>query len=59
MHLARTLVNWHLFRAARQKSRQFTQAANAGVGMTPHVKLNVQIPADCTARAFFFLINFS
>jgi hypothetical protein len=27
----RTWVNCHLFRAARQKSRQFTQAANAGV----------------------------
>lgn len=27
----RTWVNCHLFRAAQQKSRQFTQAATAGV----------------------------
>jgi hypothetical protein len=26
--------------------------------MTPHVKLNVQMPADCSARVFPFLTNF-
>jgi predicted PurR-regulated permease PerM len=31
VHLARTWLNCHLFRAAQQKSRQFNQAANAGV----------------------------
>jgi len=29
-------------------------AVDGGVGMTPHVKLNVQMPADCSARVFFF-----
>ncbi len=31
MHLAWTWLNCHLFSATRQKSRQFNQAANAGV----------------------------
>jgi len=35
-------------------TRKDTRALYSGVGMTPHVKINVQIPADCTARAFFF-----
>ena len=39
---------------AAHKKRHFAPAHAAGVGMTPHVKINVQIPADCTARAFFF-----
>jgi len=34
--------------------RAYTAAANGDVGMTPHVKLNVQIPAECMARDFFF-----
>jgi hypothetical protein len=33
------LVNCHLFRAARQKSRQFTQAANAGVRLPNRVHI--------------------
>jgi len=35
-------------------TRKKPRAHYIGVGMTPHVKINVQIPADCTARAFLF-----
>jgi hypothetical protein len=41
----RTWVNCHLFRAARQKSRQFTQAANAGVKSAPGTNFTIRLNA--------------
>ena len=36
------------------KSPPSCSALVSGVGMTPHVKLNVQMPADYSARVSFF-----
>ena len=57
-HLTRRstgLRNLARFCGPLQKKRKITESGKLGVGMTLHVKLNVQMPAECPARAILFI----